>query len=466
MSNETKNKNENEADCQMFEYEKNHITCDFFSGVLPLTTMYDQQLNMALLNRLTIPAGPPHSAEYIESSGHHSFYHGFINGKHTDLTLHVSSEAQNKKYTFEIHKLAAMRSPRLNSILEQCNGRPVLELKTASPFLTYDGMRAALCHLYFDVRKVYCISINDIRPCAIPLIISLLSGASLLELNDLVSIAASCLYKHLNMLTIPTICEYLDKMDNHQLLSGIKLTVLTYFKENVINAIQNKFGVSIWDDRNCPSYKSLTCILSRFSFLDLKNLLEDHTFNIPSDVKRLDLAKSVILYRKMFMQNYFSHLSQFEERAYIELSHCVTSRLIFTKIKKTRPLNLPPSLAPAADHPQSTYKHQELSSSSPNNPIFPHPCLSASSMSVKSHDSYNPTEVIHPFGAYPSILFPTNLDLVSLHKYPSMNSSCNLTTTDAPTIPFDKNVPAVYNDATGDCVDGYTLLSDLHPSFP
>lgn len=275
-------------------------------------------------------------ASYVESIGYHGLYHGFINGRYADLKLVIVNKALNSEYVFNIHRLVAIRSPRLDYILARDDQCSEIELTCECGNVTYEGLHAALCHLYFDLRRIYFVALSDSSPYAISFIVSLLSAAALLGLDDVIMIASESLYKHLSLATVVSICVYLDRMDpvllSHRLISDISDNVLRYLKLDIVENVRKRFDNALWDSRDSASYKALVFLFSRLPYSFLKDVLEDPAFSVPSYAARFRFAKGVISAREI--RSAGSHIYDFQERAFIEFRPRSEGRLIFTRVKK------------------------------------------------------------------------------------------------------------------------------------
>ncbi|KAI8819008.1 uncharacterized protein EV422DRAFT_487756, partial [Fimicolochytrium jonesii] len=211
---------------------------------------------------------------------------------------------------FKLHRIIAIRSPYFASALAEmeANGEyaPVatLTIHQHDPNLTPEGLSIAFGHLYglFSQSHLTDGSDHDLPPQQRSARLrSVLSAATLLQLDDLASLAGELIKSDISRTTVLDYCHFASHPDfgasygKHS--QDIREAVLVYLTRGVVRDVADQFGI-VWGNRDGEGYKELVATFAELPFEWLKKVVESKGFEVPGDMERFNFAKEIVALRQ------------------------------------------------------------------------------------------------------------------------------------------------------------------------
>ncbi|KAI8854043.1 hypothetical protein BC829DRAFT_413342 [Chytridium lagenaria] len=281
---------------------------------------HSQQLQQQLQQQSATPLAPH---DVLAS---HLYHIGFVQGMYSDLHLRIQvvqgqqgngvlglpgsplnygNSTTNLQIldgtTFKLHKIVALRSPMLASLMQDAEmrgesyGNPTeLILAVADPNLTTDGLTIAFGHLYASYsHNILTGGHTGNRSQRTLLLRGVLAAANLLHLGDLANLATELIRNDISRATVIDYCLFASQSDfggsYGSWSSDIRDAVFAYLSRGIVRELAERGP--IW-------YKELVSAFSELPFEWLKKVVENKdNFEVPSDMERFGFAKEVIAVR-------------------------------------------------------------------------------------------------------------------------------------------------------------------------
>ncbi|KAJ3414767.1 hypothetical protein HDV05_006106 [Chytridiales sp. JEL 0842] len=261
----------------------------------------------------------------------HIYHVGFGQGLYSDLTVHlktltptgeVANSSQMEGTMFKLHKLLAIRSPYLASLIQEAEmrgetkyGSPLdLVLPITDPNITAEGLSIAFGHLYANYSHTI---LSNIPSTDVPHRSSVLRGvlaaAHLLHLSDLVALAMDQIKQDISRATVVDYCHFVSQSDVNSLYGPawageIRDTVYAYLCKGLVRELA-ALG-PVWGNRDSEAYKELVARFAELPFDWLKKVVESKdAFEVPSDMERFSFAKEVVAVRSKRRGPSASHMA-------------------------------------------------------------------------------------------------------------------------------------------------------------
>jgi hypothetical protein len=233
----------------------------------------------------------------------HLYNNGYINGLYSDLILRISCPSMPAMdgVLFKLHRLLAMRSPLLASMLQDyeklssshhtSGASPVhpvsLTLTITDPHITPEGLGIAMGHLYASYSASLLKSNRVIGAERATVLTSVLCSASLLRLADLAHIATQLMKQELNVQTARSLAMFVSHPESDKYGSAItelRETVHAFLTRGILQTLTNPW------DKEGDDYQLLVQVFSSLPFEWLKKIVESEEFQVPSNMERWDLS--------------------------------------------------------------------------------------------------------------------------------------------------------------------------------
>ncbi|KNC99053.1 uncharacterized protein SPPG_06004 [Spizellomyces punctatus DAOM BR117] len=247
----------------------------------------------------------------------HLYHNGYLQGLYADLIIRlqnvhpavngVSGGSPLDGILFKLHRIIAIRSPYLSSLLQdmEANGeyQPIvsLTLPTHDPNLTADGLSIAFGHLYASYPHSLLASTDGAPGQRSALLRSVLCAANLLQLGDLANIAADQIKADITRGTVMDYCHFISQPEYGgsygNFAQEIREAVLNYLYKGVVRDVAEQFG-PIWGNREGEAYRELVRTFAELPFEWLKKVVESKSFEVPGDMERFAFAKEIISLRQ------------------------------------------------------------------------------------------------------------------------------------------------------------------------
>ncbi|KAI9101797.1 hypothetical protein DFS34DRAFT_611576 [Phlyctochytrium arcticum] len=272
-------------------------------------------------NSGTSGADSQSGAEHQQPSYHdvicsHLYHNGYLQGLYADLivrlqTLHpngVSNGSPLDAILFKLHRIIAIRSPYLASLLREdmeINGeyQPVVSLTIPAhdPNLTPEGLSIAFGHLYASYPHSLLSPTDGPSAQRSALLRSVLCAANLLQLGDLATLAGDQIKGDINRESVLDYCQFVSQADfgasYGSLSQEIRSAVLIYLTKGVVGDVADHLG-PIWGNREGEAYRELVKTFAELPFEWLKKVVESKSFEVPGDMERFSFAKEIIALRQ------------------------------------------------------------------------------------------------------------------------------------------------------------------------
>ncbi|KAJ3113595.1 hypothetical protein HDU96_003172 [Phlyctochytrium bullatum] len=266
------------------------------------------------------PVGSPPPHDILAS---HLYHIGFVQGMYSDLHLRIQV-VQNQPNNgvigypanlqlldgtmFKLHKLVAIRSPMLASLLQDAEmrgenyGNPSeLILAVADPNLTADGLTIAFGHLYASYTpNILSTAHTGNRSQRTALLRGVLAAANLLHLGDLANLAAEMIKNDISRATVIDYCLFASQPDfggsYGNWSADVRDAVFSYLSRGLVRELAERGP--IWGNKESDQYKELVSAFAELPFEWLKRVVESKdSFEVPNDMERFGFAKDVIALR-------------------------------------------------------------------------------------------------------------------------------------------------------------------------
>ncbi|KAI9344814.1 hypothetical protein DFJ73DRAFT_839778 [Zopfochytrium polystomum] len=263
----------------------------------------------------------------------------------TSLFNHSFNSAQFQDgVLFKLHKIVAIRSPYLASLIQESevrrpenfSGPTEIVLPISEPNLTPEGLSIAFGHLYANYSHGILSGIHtQPNPDVIDVptvhrrsavLRGVLLAASLLQLSDLAAAATEFIRQDLTRLSAPQYCRFVsqppvlpatptgssgqaDASASAALssrMSEIREALYAFLSRGLVRELVKRYGVPIkWGSKDHESYRELVSAFADLPFEWLKRVVESKDdFEVPSDMERFSFAKDVVSLRaKQKQQN-------------------------------------------------------------------------------------------------------------------------------------------------------------------
>lgn len=231
---------------------------------------------------------------------------------------------------FKLHKIIAIRSPFLASLIQESEMRRPSEngsgpteviLPVSDPNLTPEGLSIAFGHLYANYSHAILSSlVSSEEPSACrsrsSILRSVLLAASLLQIRDLVSLSSDLIKKDMSSMSISEYCRFVsqpavlpaslgdeDATNATASLNGcmndIRDAVYSFLCRGIVQDLVQKSASPIsWGSKESEGYSSLVSAFSELPFEWMKRVIESKDdFEVPSDMARFSFAKDVVALR-------------------------------------------------------------------------------------------------------------------------------------------------------------------------
>ncbi|KAJ3214309.1 hypothetical protein HDU67_001800 [Dinochytrium kinnereticum] len=291
----------------------------------PYLMQHQQQLQQQVQQQPATQQLAPH--DVLAS---HLYHNGFVQGMYSDLHLRIQV-VQNQQgngmmpggplnyasspnlqvldgAVFKLHKLIALRSPMLASLMQDAEmrgenyGNPTeLILAVADPNLTTDGLTIAFGHLYASyTHNILSSGHSGNRNQRTLLLRGVLAAANLLHLGDLANLATEMIRNDVCRATVIDYCLFASQSDfggsYGSWSADVRDAVFSYLSRGMVRELAERGP--IWGNKESEQYKELVGAFAELPFDWLKKVVESKdSFEVPSDMERFGFAKDVIALR-------------------------------------------------------------------------------------------------------------------------------------------------------------------------
>ncbi|KAJ3099589.1 hypothetical protein HDU97_002937 [Phlyctochytrium planicorne] len=290
------------------------------SNVLPYLMQHSQPVQQVQQQ----PTSPHQQLAPHDLLASHLYHIGFAQGTYSDLHLRIQV-VQNQQpngvlghygnsanlqvldgATFKLHKIIAIRSPMLASLLQDAEmrgenyGNPTeLILAIADPNLTGEGLGIAFGHLYASYSHNILSGghTGNLAQRAL-LLRGVLAAANLLHLGDLANLATDLIRNDISRATVIDYCLFVSQPEFSygSWSAEVRDAVFAYLSRGIVRELAERGP--IWGNKESEQYKELVGAFSELPFEWLKRVIESKdSFEVPSDMERFGFAKDVIALR-------------------------------------------------------------------------------------------------------------------------------------------------------------------------